>query len=253
MDQEVQLALQLQRMDRQLAQLEAEIRGLPKKIAELEKVLDAHERRLEADQAALAANQAEIRRLSGANSDHKEKIAKLKKQVMQATTQEQLTAFQHEIAFCETETTKNEEASLKLIEAGEALAATVKTAEAALVEERVAVEKRKEDAKALSEADRKKGVRIYRERQQFAKEIPQKLLDHYEKLRKKHKDGIVVAECTDHMCSSCMMNIRPALMQQIRQYPDKLFTCESCLRMLYYNPPVSVDGNVPVSNALPRR
>jgi hypothetical protein len=36
-----------------------------------------------------------------------------------------------------------------------------------------------------------------------------------------------------------MMNIRPALMQQIRQYPDKLFNCESCLRMLSYNPPVS--------------
>ena len=239
MAQEVQLALQLQRMDRQLAQLEAEIRGLPKKIAELEKVLETHARRLEADQAALAANQSEIRRITGANSDHKEKIAKLKKQVMQATTQEQLTAFQHEIAFCETEITKNEEHSIQLLEQGEALAASVATAEKDLANEQAAIEKRKEDAKALSEADRKKGVKIYRERQALAKEVPPKLLEHYEKLRKKHKDGIVVAECTDHMCSSCMMNIRPALMQQIRQYPDKLFCCESCLRMLSYNPPVS--------------
>ncbi|MCX6610508.1 MAG: hypothetical protein NTW74_06605 [Acidobacteria bacterium] len=239
MAQEVQLALQLQRMDRQLAQLEAEIRGLPKKIAELEKQLESHERRLEADRAALASNQTEIRRLSGANADFVEKIAKLKKQVMQATTQEQLTAFQHEIAFCETETTKNEASSMRLLEEGETLAATVKQAEVALAEERVAVEKRKEEAKALSEVDRKKGVKIYRERQQLGKEVPPKLLEAYERLRRKHKDGIVVAECTEAMCSACMMNIRPALMQQIRQYPDKLFNCESCLRMLSYNPPVS--------------
>jgi len=229
-------------MDRQLAQLEAEIRSLPRKIAELEKVLESHERRLEADQAALTANQTEIRRLTGANSDHKEKIAKLKKQVMQATTQEQLTAFQHEIAYCETETMQNEERSLKLLEVDEALSGTVAAAEKSLTEERAAVEKRKLEATALSETDRKKGVKIYRERQAFAKEVPAKLLDHYEKLRRKHKDGIVVAECTESMCSSCQMNIRPALMQQIRQFPDKLFCCESCLRMLFNNPPRSVDG-----------
>jgi predicted nucleic acid-binding Zn-ribbon protein len=238
MAQEVQLALQLQRMDRQLAQLEAEIRGLPKKIAELEKVLESHARKLEADQAALAANQTEIRRITGANVDHKAKIEKLKKQVMQATTQEQLTAFQHEIAFCETEIQKNENQSLQLLEAAEALAATVATAEADLAKEQATIETRKEEAKALSELDRKKGVKIYRERQLLAKEVPVKLLEHYEKLRKTHKDGIVVAECTEQMCSSCMMNIRPALMQQIRQHPEKLFCCESCLRMLSYNPPV---------------
>jgi len=242
MAQDVQLALQLQRMDLQLTQLEAEIRGLPKKIAELEKVLETHSRRLEADQAALASNQSEVRRLQGLNSDHREKIAKLKKQLMQATTQEQLTAFQHEIAFCETETEKNEANSLKLLEAGESLAATVTQAEESLAAERIAVEKRKEEAKALSETDRKKGMRIYRERQQLGKEVPPKLLEHYERLRKKHKDGVVVAECTGGLCSGCMMSIRPALMQQIRQFPDKVHTCESCLRMLYYNPPRSVDG-----------
>jgi len=242
MAQEVQLALQLQRMDRQLAHLHSEIRGLPQKIAALEQQIEAHQQRLQTDQAALAANQTELRRLNAANVDHREKITKLKKQVMQATTQEQLTAFQHEIAFCETETEKNEVTSLVLIEAGEALAETVKQAEANLAAEHANVEKNKEDAKILSEVDRRKGVRIYREREVLAKEFPPKLLEHYERLRKKHKDGIVVAEASEGLCSCCMMNIRPALTQQIRQYPEKLHFCESCLRMLAYNPPVSVDG-----------
>jgi predicted nucleic acid-binding Zn-ribbon protein len=236
MPQEIELAQRLQRMDRQLAQLEAEIRALPKKIAELEKQLEAHERRLEADQASLEANQTEQRRLSRETSDHREKIGKLKKQLMQATTQEQLTAFQHEIDFCEQQIAANEEKAFRLLEEGEAQAETVKEAARALAAEKELVEKRKQEAQALSEEDRKKGVRLYRERQQLGKEVPPKLLEHYEKIRKRHKDGVVVAECTDGSCSSCMMTVRPALLQMIRSNPETLYCCESCLRMLYYNP-----------------
>ncbi len=244
MAQDLNFALQLQRMDQQLAQLQAEIRALPKKIAELEQQIDTHQRQLEADQAALTANQAELRRLNAANVDHKEKIEKLKKQVMQATTQEQLTAFQHEIAFCEVETKRNEETALRLLEEGETLAATVKLAEAKLADERLAVEQRKAEATVLSEEDRKKGVRIYREREKLSKEVPAALLKHYERLRTKYKGGIVVAECTEGLCTCCMMNIRAALLQQIRQYPEQIFCCESCLRMLSYNPAISVEGTV---------
>ncbi len=240
----------MQRMDRQLAQLEAEIRGLPKRIAALEAKLDAHQKRLVADQAALTWNQLEIKRLSDATVDAKAKIERLKKQTMQSTTQEQLTAFQHEVAFAEGEIVKNEAESFRLIEASEALAATVRTAEAELAVERENVEKEKVDATARSEADRKKGVKLYRERIQLGKEVPPALLKDYERLRKKHKDGIVVAECTEGLCTSCQMNIRPALLQQIRQYPETIFHCESCLRMLFYNPPISVDG-IPSSTQLP--
>ncbi len=236
MAQEIELALQLQRMDRQLAQLEAEIRGLPKKIAELEKQLETHERKLEADRALLEANQVEQRRVSRESSEHREKIAKLKKQEMQATTQEQLTAFQHEMDYCEKQIAGNEEKAFRLLEEGEVLAATVREAERALAEEKVLVEKRKQEAAARAEEDRRKGVKLYRERQQLGKEVPAKLLEHYEKIRKRHKDGIVVAECTDGSCSSCMMTVRPALLQMIRSNPDTLYCCESCYRMLQYNP-----------------
>ncbi len=237
MAQEIELALRLQRMDRQLAALEAEIRGLPKKIAELEKQLEVHERKLEADRAALAANQSELRRLNAVMEDNRAKIAKLKKQIMQATTPEQLAAFQHEIEFCEKQVAESEEQSFLALEEAEELAAKVAQAESALASEQLNVAEQKEEAQRLSEADRKKGVRIYRERQQLAKEVPAKLLEQYERIRKRHKDAIVVAEATEGICSSCMMTIRPALLQQISQEREKLFHCESCLRMLHYNPP----------------
>lgn len=242
MAQDVSLALQLQRMDRQLVQLEAEIRGLPKKIALLEAQMGAHEQRLVDDHAALLANQLEVKRLAGSNEDHRLKIDKLKKQVMQSTTQEQLTAFNHEITFCESEIVANDESSFVLLEESERLAKIVKEAEGNLGQERLNVEQQKIDAKVLSEEDRKKGIRIFREREKLAKELPPALLKDYERLRKKHKDGIVVAECTEGLCTSCQMNIRAALLQQIRQHPEKMFYCESCLRILSFNPPRSVEG-----------
>lgn len=244
MAQEVLLALELQRMDRQLAQLEAEIRGLPKKIAEMSKMIEANARRLEADQLALKANQAEIRRLGNINNDQRARIEKLKKQTMQATTQEQLNAFQKEIAFCEAEIVKNDEASVALIEEGEKMTARVAEAEKALEAEKASLDKRTEEAKELSEADRKKGVKIYRARQEYAKTIPPKIMDMYDKLRRKHKDGIVVADCSEGICSACMMKIRPALMQQIRSEDAKIHLCEACGRMLNYNAPQSVDGTI---------
>ncbi len=225
-------------MDRQLSQLEAEIRGLPKKIADMEKAIEIHARKIEQERAALAANQAELRRLGNVNTGHRERIEKLKKQLMQATTQEQLNAFQHEIDFCEAEIHKNEESTIALLEEGDKMTRGLAESEASLANEQSTIDRRKVEAKELSETDRKTGVRLYRERVQLAKDVPQKLLDHYERLRKKHKDGIVVAECTGSLCSSCMMTIRPALMQQIRSEPERLFTCESCGRMLNYNPPV---------------
>lgn len=244
MAKEVDLALTLQSLDRQLVILEHEIRSLPKKIAELEKQLDSHKRRLEADQAALLGNQKEARDLIAANEDHRLKIAKLKKQTMQSTTQEQLNAFQHEIRYCETEIIKNEERVTFLNGQTATLEATVTQAESDLAAEAIGVDAQKAAAQALSDADRKKGVRIYKERQSLSKAADAKFIATYDRIRKKHKDGIVVADCTEGACSSCQMKVRPALLQQIRQSPETVHHCESCGRMFAYNPARSVDGIV---------
>jgi predicted nucleic acid-binding Zn-ribbon protein len=47
----------------------------------------------------------------------------------------------------------------------------------------------------------------------------------------------VVADASDGTCSGCLMTIRPALMQQIRSDANTIFRCESCHRLLVYNPP----------------
>lgn len=237
---EIELALELQRMDRILRDLEIEIRALPKRVAQFEAQTNAAKLHAEGAEADLEANRKESKRLEGANEDHKIKLAKLKKQIMDATTQDQVTAFQHEIDWAEKEFAANEATLFQLLEENEILAEKVKEAKAGLAQARKNFEEQKATATALSEVDRKKGVKVFRERNALHTSLPKTLRETYDRLRKSHKDGLVVADCTDEMCSGCLMTVRPALMQQIRTDREKLFYCESCRRMLFYNPPKAV-------------
>src|ERR1700680_2146888 len=97
---DVKLAVRLQDIDNRVAELTREISSLPKHIAEIEKKLEAHQRKLEADRAALTANQKDRKRLEGEIQLQQQKISKLKDQMLEAKTNEQYRAFQHEIDYC---------------------------------------------------------------------------------------------------------------------------------------------------------
>ena len=100
---DIKHAIRLQILDDRAAALAKEIAALPKHIAEIEKKLEGHQRRLDADRAAMAANQKERKRLEGEMQAQDQKISKLKNQMMEAKTNDQYHAFQHEINFCQQE------------------------------------------------------------------------------------------------------------------------------------------------------
>jgi len=49
-----------------------------------------------------------------------------------------------------------------------------------------------------------------------------------------------VAEAIDGRCSVCNMAMRLQFYQELRK-GDKVMACEACLRILYYNPPQSME------------
>jgi predicted nucleic acid-binding Zn-ribbon protein len=249
MTEQLELASRLQAYDQHIAQLQKEIAALPKHIAQIEKALDAHLRRLEADRAALAANQRERKRLEDDVKVNEQKISKLKDQMLQAKTNEQYRAFQHEIEFCEKEIRKAEDKILDLMSESEPLDQNVKKAEAALAQEKKAVEAEKAQARERTAKDEAELKRLREEREQALGALTPEVRSAYERIRKKW-NGTVLAEATDGRCGACYISLRPQLFQELRK-GDKLVFCESCGRFLFYNPPVAVDlsGN---TQAAPR-
>jgi predicted nucleic acid-binding Zn-ribbon protein len=236
---DLKLVIRLQEIDNRLAELAREIASLPKHTAEIEKKLVTHERKLDADRAALAANQKERRKCESDIPVQEQKISKLKDQMLVAKTNEQYAAFQHEIEFCQREIRRLEDRILEMMAESEPLERNVKAAEAALKEEKAQVEAEKGSAREKTAADQKAASELQTERASIAKEITPATYQQYERVRKSRK-GIAVAEVVDGRCTVCHMLLRPQYFQDVKRTESILF-CESCQRILYYNPPQSFD------------
>ena len=236
---DLKLVIRLQDIDNRLADLAREIATLPKHIAEIEKKLVSHERKLEADRAALSANQKERKKCEGDIQTQDQKISKLKDQMLQAKTNDQYRAFQNEIDFCQKEIRKAEDRILELMGESEPLDKNVKVAEGALKAEKAEVEKEKQQARDRTAQDEKAAADLNKERSEIVAGISPSHYQQYEKVRKARK-GIGVAEAIDGRCSVCQIQMRPQFFQELRK-GEKVMQCESCLRILYYNPPVKVE------------
>jgi predicted nucleic acid-binding Zn-ribbon protein len=236
---DLQLVIRLQEIDNRLADLGREIATLPKHIAEIEKKLVAHERKLEADRAALSANHKERKKCEGDIQIQEQKISKLKDQMLQAKTNEQYRAFQNEIDFCQKEIRKSEDRILELMGESDPLEKNVKTAEGALKTEKAQVEAEKQMARERTAADQKVSNELNQERAGMVAQIAPAHYQLYERVRKARK-GIAVAETVEGRCGACQMTVRPQFMQDLKK-GDRIMSCESCQRILYYNPPQSFE------------
>ena len=237
-------ALEVQELDLRMMALKTEIAALPKQIAAIEKLLDEHIRRLDLDKAALGASLKDRKKHEVDIQGHEQKISKLKDQMMQAKTNEQLWAFQKEIGFFEAEISKCEDRILAQMMDAEKIEAKVKISQAALDEEKKAVEAQKADATRRTSADKAELAEILARRTSLAAGINPAVLATYEKLHAKQRDGVAIAQAEDGYCKVCRMLIRPQLYAELR-IGVQILTCENCRRLLYYaEPPVDVEAEM---------
>jgi predicted nucleic acid-binding Zn-ribbon protein len=236
---DLKLVIRLQDIDHRLADLAREISALPKHIAEIEKKLVSHERKLEADRAALVANQKERKKCEGDIQAQEQKISKLKDQMLQVKTNEHYKAFQTEIEFCQKEIRKAEDRILELMGEAEPLDKNVKAAELSLKAEKADVDAEKQQARERTAVDQKAAGELQQERAGIVAAITPGTYRTYERVRKGRR-GIAVAEAIDGRCTVCNMTVRLQYYQDLRK-GDQIMFCESCQRILFYNPPVALE------------
>lgn len=236
---DLKLVIRLQEIDNRLAELTREIEALPRHTAKIEAKLVSHERKLEADRAALAANQNERKKCDLEIQASEQKISKFKDQMLQAKTNDQYRAFQNEIDFCQKEIHKAEDRILELMSESEPLDKNVSAAAAALKTEKAQVEAEKADARERSAGDEKSARELQKERTEIAAAVSPAVYQNYERIRKARvRRGIGVAEALEGRCTACNMTMRLQFFQDLKR-GDHVMSCESCQRILYYNPPVA--------------
>jgi predicted nucleic acid-binding Zn-ribbon protein len=235
MHADLQHLIQLQEVDssaerarRRLAELPAAEEALTARAAERAAAVAGVKERI-------AAAQAERRELEKELAMLQARLSKFKGQLMEVKTNKEYQAMQKELAGAEQDIRSHEDRLLDHMEAAEALAAELKSAEAALKAEQaeIAREQQALDAEraAIDRELRQAGER----RSAIVANVSPDALALFERVAHGRK-GLAVAEARDGLCTVCHVRLRPQVFNEVRRN-DALNQCDSCTRILYFKHP----------------
>lgn len=237
--------VRLQAIELDRARLNQELRKLPAETARAEAVLAAVEQQSADASAALNREEMLRNRLEREIAGHKQKAARFRAQLDSVKTPEQAQAIEHEVQFAtvEIERLENEEfASLERSETQEAelgrARGQVELLAASLETVRANVAVRKQELAALLAASNQ-------DREDLRSQIELDALQRFDRLVATR--GTAMARAENQQCPGCRMGIRPQTWNQLRE--GQLLACDSCGRMLYWDPVIAPAP--PVSEPLP--
>jgi uncharacterized protein len=224
----------LQRLDLEAKRLRDEMVALPKAVALLETKAKATVGQRAVVLDLITKEEVLRRRQESDVKDQQAKIAKIRKQLDNATDTKQVTAFEHEIAFAQTAIGKLEDAELESMERSEELEAQRKIADAAVEAAAAKFAGERERGVATIAKDKTDLAEVEVKRTAQRAEIGEDALSMYDRIAKAKGTGI--AEVFLQKCMACQMMQRPQRWNDLRDRDiTDLFTCESCGRLMWYD------------------
>src|SRR5215472_3502379 len=230
---DIENLLKLQDTDKEIRRLQDEVAELPKRVAVIEQKLAGTKAQLEKAQSAVKADEASRRKYETNISDLRGKISKYRDQSLDVKTNEQYKALMHEIQFAEQEIRLNEDKILELMVNAESRDKDVKAAEAELKAETAEIEKEKAAARERTAEDEKQLTEWNGKRNTLREGIDPDVLRRYERVLKFRGSGL--SEVRDQKCMACRVMLRPQTYNEVRA-GKTVIECESCQRILYFNP-----------------
>jgi len=240
---DIENLLKLQEADKEIRRLQEEIAELPKRVSAIEQKLAGTKAELEKAQAAVKADEASRRKYESNINDLRGRISKYRDQSLDVKTNEQYKALLHEIQFAEKDIADNEDKILELMVNADARDKEVKAAQAELKAETAEIEREKEQARQKTAEDEKLLAEWRSKRDQLRSGAREDLLRHYERVSKFRGSGI--SEVRDHKCMGCQVMLRPQTYNDVRSGRETVF-CDSCQRILFFNPAEELVEQKPV-------
>jgi predicted nucleic acid-binding Zn-ribbon protein len=237
MNPNLEKLVRLHHAETELKRVEAELNELPGKKKAIDDRLNADRARLDAAKATLEASQKARKQNESSVQDLEAKRSKYKGQLMDVKTNKEYTAMLHEIEGVERDIKGREDLILEEMEKAEALATTVKREEADFKAIEAEARKGQAELDAAAAKLQASATSLRAERDAAAASVPEDARALYARVTKQRGSG--VAEAKDGMCQACHVRLRVQIWVEVRKN-EQIFQCESCGRILFYEPPPPV-------------
>jgi predicted nucleic acid-binding Zn-ribbon protein len=172
--------------------------------------------------------------------DRQGKISRLRKQMETATSAAQIAALEHEINFSEQTIAKLEDDELASLERTDAFDLARGKATLALEVTTATLAAARVRAANIATRNTAAIAGIETERAALRTQIDESRLSVYDRISKAKGTG--VSQAIDHKCAACQMMVRPQRWNDLTdrdpnsEYANTIFTCETCGRLLFYDP-----------------
>lgn len=247
MDERIENLVRLQDLEIQRARIEQKMRALPGEIAGAEAALTAAQNRSAEISAALAREDSLRTRLEREIGAHRQKIARFRAQIDSVKTPAQAEAIEHEIQFESAEADRLENEEIASLERSEAL-------EPELAHARGQVESLAADAETIRALTAGQHQELAAElsalnaaRETVRVAIDDDWLARFDRLVSSR--GLAIVRAENQQCTGCRMGLRPQFWNELRE--GQLLTCDSCSRMIYWDPAIAPAPKAPQPELIP--
>ena len=233
MKAELQQLVALQNLDTRIRTLEKDLEAIPERRAEIEREFDQRAFEIRALETRRDEAKHIRARLENDVTEQKGRVERAERNLMSSKRQEEYTAAIREADAARKQISALETQILEQLE-------SLEQAEAALNEradEIASLNSDREvrlstfDTETTKQSEELKTARV--ERDQLFSTLPKPMSSLYQRISKRIRDGVAVAEARNGACTACFMALRPQMMAEVRRGIE-VITCDNCNRILYY-------------------